>query len=116
MGMGRLLLDREKMHDDLRLLRMANKRRWDIDDDMRDVIISRLRNVVETGDDEIALKAIAEIRHMESQNQKDEHLEANEFRTRLLEYAARRGIAIGGITSEGGPSQGDGLVIRSDED
>jgi hypothetical protein len=116
MGMGRLFLDREKMHDDLRLLRMANKRRWDIDDDMREVIISRLRAVVETGNDDIALKAIAEIRHMESQNQKDEHLEANEFRTRLLEYAARRGIAIGGIASGSGSSQGDGLAIGADEE
>jgi len=72
-GRGRLLLDPAKWHDDLRLLRMANRQRWKIDDDFKDVAMSRLKTIVMEGDDEIALKAIAEARHMESQNQKDEH-------------------------------------------
>ena len=116
MGMGRLLLDRTKMHDDLRLLRMANKRRWDIGDDMRDVIISRLKSIVEMGDDDITLKAIAEIRHMEAQNQKDEHLEANEFRTRLLTIAAQRGINVDSLGRSDRAIEGHGLSAWSDEE
>jgi hypothetical protein len=72
-GRGRLLLDPAKWNDDLRLLRMANRQRWKIDDDFKDVAMARLKTIVMDGDDEIALKAIAEARHMESQNQKDEH-------------------------------------------
>lgn len=67
------MLDNEKAHDDLRLLRRAIKKRWDIPEEFRGVIVGRLREIIEGGDDEIALKAIAEARHLESQNQKDEH-------------------------------------------
>lgn len=47
--------------------------RWEIKDDFREIMVARLRLVVETGNDEIALKAITEARHMEQQNQRDEH-------------------------------------------
>lgn len=67
------MLDPAKQHDDLRLLRMAVRKRWEIPEEFRSIAIDRLRAIVEEGDDEIALKAIAEARHMESQNQKDEH-------------------------------------------
>ena len=72
-GRGRLFLDPAKQHDDLRLLRMAIKKRWDIPEEFRGVIVGRLRDMIENGDDEIALKAIAEARQLESQNQKDQH-------------------------------------------
>ena len=72
-GRGRLFLDPAKQHDDLRLLRYAIKKRWEIPEDFRGLIVDRLRDVIENGDDEIALKAIAEARHLEAQNQKDEH-------------------------------------------
>jgi hypothetical protein len=72
-GKGRLFLDPAKQHDDLRLLRMAIKKRWEIPEEYRHVIVGRLRDLIETGDDEIALKAIAEVRQLEGQNQKDEH-------------------------------------------
>lgn len=73
-GRGRLFLDPAKQHDDLRLLRRAIKKRWEIPDEFRDIIVGRLRDIIETGtDDDIALKAIAEARHLEAQNQKDEH-------------------------------------------
>lgn len=72
-GRGRLFLDPAKQHDDLRLLRYAIKKRWEIPEAFRGLIVDRLRHVIENGDDDIALKAIAETRHLEAQNQKDEH-------------------------------------------
>lgn len=93
-GRGRLLLDPSKWHDDIRLLHVAMKRRWEIDDDFRDIIVSRLKDVIQLGDDEIALKAIAESRHMEAQNQRDEHKALDEFNNRVLELADRFGIDV----------------------
>ena len=72
-GRGRLFLDPAKQHDDLRLLRRAIKKRWEIPAEFREIIVGRLREIIESDDDEIALKAIAEARHLEAQNQKDEH-------------------------------------------
>jgi hypothetical protein len=68
-----MFLDSAKQHDDLRLLRRAIKKRWDIPEEFRSIIVGRLRDIIESGDDEIALKAIAEARQLETQNQKDEH-------------------------------------------
>jgi stalled ribosome rescue protein Dom34 len=68
-----LFIDPAKQHDDLRLLRRAIKKRWEIPAEFRDVVVGRLRDLIEEGDPEIALKAIAEVRHLESQNQRDEH-------------------------------------------
>jgi stalled ribosome rescue protein Dom34 len=68
-----LFIDPAKQHDDLRLLRRAIKKRWEIPAEFRDVVVGRLRDLIEDGDPEIALKAIAEVRHLESQNQRDEH-------------------------------------------
>lgn len=73
MGKGRLFIDPAKQHDDLRLLRRAIKKRWQIPEEFKGVIVGRLQDIIENGDDEIALKAIAEVRQMESHNQKDEH-------------------------------------------
>lgn len=50
-GRGRLLLDNEKAHDDLRLLRRAIKKRWDIPEEFRGIIVGRLREIIEGGDD-----------------------------------------------------------------
>jgi hypothetical protein len=72
-GKGRLFLDPAKQHDDLRLLRRAIKKRWEIPEEFREVIVGRLRDIITEGDEEIALKAIAEVRQLESQNQRDEH-------------------------------------------
>jgi hypothetical protein len=72
-GKGRLFLDPAKQHDDLRLLRRAIKKRWEIPAEFRDVVVGRLRDLIAAGDPEIALKAIAEVRHLESQNQRDDH-------------------------------------------
>lgn len=73
-GWGRLFLDRAKYHDDLRLWNRAIKQRWKIDESFRDIAVERLRKIIEEcDDDEIALKAIAQVRQLEAQNQKDEH-------------------------------------------
>lgn len=68
-----MFLDPPKQHDDLRLLRHAIKQRWEIPEDFRGAIVARLRGLIDCEDDEIALKAIAEARHLEAQNQRDEH-------------------------------------------
>ena len=95
-GRGRLFLDPAKQHDDLRLLRRAIKKRWEIPEELRSVIVGRLRDIIESGDDEIALKAIAEARHLESQNQKDEHklvdVRIHHKITELAEIAGEIGV------------------------
>ena len=88
------MIDPSKQHDDLRLLRMAVRKRWDIPEEFRRIAVQRLAEIVDGGDDEIALKAIAEARHMEAQNQKDEHAKIDEFNQRLLGLAERCGIDI----------------------
>lgn len=116
-GRGRLLLDPAKQHDDLRLLRMAVRKRWDIPEEFRVIAIERLQKIVEGDDDEIAMKAIAEARHMESQNQKDEHkivdVQAQREHDRLDVIASELGIDQGLIESvareAGGSDSGDAI-------
>ena len=92
-GRGRLFLDPAKQHDDLRLLRRAIKKRWEIPEDFRTAIVTRLQDLVLSDDDEIALKAIAEARHLEAQNQKDEH--------KIIDVRVHRKLSeLAGIASE----------------
>jgi hypothetical protein len=97
-GKGRLFLDPAKKHDDLRLLRRAIKKRWEIPPEFREIIVGRLREIIEGDDDEIALKAIAEARHLEAQNQKDEHklvdVHLHAKITELAEIAGEIGVDI----------------------
>lgn len=72
-GRGRLFLDPAKYSDDLRLFGMAIKQRWKIDEAYRNEAVERLREIMQSPNDEIALKAIAQVRHLEAQNQRDEH-------------------------------------------
>lgn len=72
-GRGRLFLDPAKHSDDLRLFAMAIKQRWKIDEAYRNEAVERLREIMQSSNDEIALKAIAQVRALEAQNQKDEH-------------------------------------------
>ena len=110
-GWGRLLLDRAKYHDDLRLLHMAIKQRWEIDEEFKAIALARLRSIVETGDDDIALKAIDKAIAMTSQNQKDEHKKLDEFSQLVINIATRTGIDLSAITggqaTQGDPSEGD---------
>jgi hypothetical protein len=94
-GWGRLFLDRAKLHDDLRLLGVALTRRWDIGDEFKEVIIDRLQSIIiHSEDDEIALKAIGQVRQMEAQNQRDEHAHMNEFLQNAIELAKQCGIDV----------------------
>jgi len=105
LGRGRLLLDRAKLHDDIRLLGMAIRKRWQVSDEVKDAILERLENVIKfSDDDEVAIKAIAQVRAMEQQNQKDEHAQIDEFRNRVLTIAQRCGIDVNllGFSSEAG--------------
>lgn len=100
-GRGRLFLDPAKQHDDLRLWRRAIRERWEIDDDFKLLAIQRLRSIVETGDDDVALKAISETRQMVAQNQKDEHkvidVRVTTRHDELSGIAADLGIEIGAL-------------------
>ena len=96
-----LFLDRAKLHDDLRLLGKALKQRWEIPEDFRMVIMSRLRDMIESSpDEEMVLKAIVQVRNMESQNQKDEHSKAvaalESLSNRIADMASRARAAIPG--------------------
>lgn len=68
-----ILLDPKKRRDDMRMIHMAARKRWPIPDHVRERIVKRLTDIVDSDDDEMTIKAIAEFRHLESQNQKDEH-------------------------------------------
>jgi hypothetical protein len=121
-GRGRLFLDPAKQHDDLRLLRYAIKKRWEIPEEFRGVIVGRLREIVEHGDDEIALKAIAEARQIEAQNQKDEHkivdVSISNRHAELDAIAADLGLDVGLIEAVARKTSGGDSVAqeRSDED
>lgn len=115
-GRGRLLLDRAKLHDDIRLLGMAIRKRWQISDAAKGAILERLESVIRySDDDEIAIKAIAQVRAMEQQNQKDEHAKIDEFRNRVLAIAERCGIDINllGFSQEAAGGSEAGNTIDS---
>lgn len=105
------MLDRAKYHDDLRLLHMAIKQRWEIDEEFKAIALARLRSIVETGDDDIALKAIDKAIAMTSQNQKDEHKKLDEFSQLVINIATRTGVDLSAIagsqTTQGDTSEGD---------
>jgi hypothetical protein len=115
-GRGRLFLDPAKQHDDLRLLRQAIKKRWEIPAEFREIIVGRLRDIVADGDDDIALKAISEIRQLESQNQKDEHkvldVSISARNDELDAIAADLGVEIGII--EAASRQTEGGIARTE--
>lgn len=102
--MGEILDDGPKLHDDLRLVGRAVKQRWPIPEEKRVAILSRLFRIVEENpEDEVAIKAIAQLRGMEQQNQKDEQTQLlHNDRNRFLEIATRLGIGsvVGRIASE----------------
>jgi hypothetical protein len=113
-----LFIDPAKQHDDLRLLRRAIKKRWEIPAEFRDVVVGRLRDLIEDGDPEIALKAIAEVRHLESQNQRDDHkvvdvsIAAGNFE--LDAIAADLGIEIGAIEAADRAATCGSIATQSD--
>ena len=110
-----LFLDGSKFHDDLRLLGKALKQRWEIPDDVRQVIMSRLRDVIENSpDEEMVLKAIVQVRNMEGQNQKDEHNKA----VAALESLSNRiaDMASGAGTSNIGSQSGTYSAFQSDDE
>ena len=86
------------------------RERWPIDDEFKEMIVARVRNIVQFNpDDDVALKAVAQVRGMEAQNQKDEHAHIDEYRTRILEIAKRCGIdlhLLGFSAEAGGVSAG----------
>jgi hypothetical protein len=103
---NQLLVDPAKRHDDLRLIRRAMRQRWEIPDRTRALIMERLAEILEHGADDIALKAVAEIRHMEAQNQKDEH--------KIADYAIQqRHARVDAIARELGVDPG--LIVDASE-
>ena len=117
-GRGRLFLDPAKQHDDLRLLRRAIKKRWEIPAEFREIIVGRLREIIESDDDEIALKAIAEARHLEAQNQKDEHklvdVRIHHKITELAEIAGEIGVDLNLVEDAERSREGRPGCIESD--
>jgi hypothetical protein len=97
---------------------MAVRKRWDISEDFRKIALARLAMIVSTGDDDIALKAIAEVRQLESQNQKDEHkvldVSISARNDELDAIAADLGVEIGVI--EAASRQTEGGVDRTERD
>jgi hypothetical protein len=122
-GMG-LFLDRSKIHDDLRLLNVAMKRRWPISEDFMETIVFRLESIIANGeDDELALKAIAQVRQMEGQNQRDEQhkavIELERIRARLsvvLDQSSVGHIGENAVDSNNSGVDGKGQGQREEAD
>jgi len=93
------------MHDDLRLLGHAVKKRWEISDKFKATIVERLQAIIQEGDDEIALKAIAQANSLETQNQKDEHKNLDELSSNIIKLANQLGIDVGAIANSGEASR-----------
>jgi hypothetical protein len=94
---------------DLILLETAVRRRWDIDCEAAARTINESLN---DPDPRVALRAAGIAALMESQNQKDEHKELDEFSNRVLELANRLGVDVSsfriGEATEERASQDDG--------
>jgi len=84
---------------------MAVKKRWEISDDFKQTIIERLKLIISEGDDEIALKAIAQANSLETQNQKDEHKNLDELSSNIIKLATQLGIDVGSIANSGEASR-----------
>mgnify|MGYP005610432167 FL=1 len=106
-----MLVDKAKMHDDLRLLGVAVKKRWVIPESFKQTIVERLQRIVQGQDDELALKAIGQAKSLESQNQTDEHKNLDEFSSNLIKLAARLGIDVGAICNR---DEASGRAIEAD--
>lgn len=100
---------------DLRLLHQAITKRW-LTDDLKELAVEACRMGLASRDPRAQQSALRNLIAMEQQNQKDEHLEANEFRNRVLELASRLGIAGVTDTASGGAIEGFAIPARSDED
>lgn len=97
---------------DLVLLETAVRRRWDIDCKSAAETINKC---LTDADPRVALRAAGIAALMESQNQKDEHKDLDEFSNRVLELANRLGVDVSAIrigeASEERASQDDGGTI-----
>ena len=113
-----MFLDPARQHDDLRLLRRAIKKRWEIPEEFRGIVVDRLKSIICGHDEELALKAIAEVRHLESQNQKDEHkvldVRVATRHDELDAIAADLGLEVGAIEDATGQSGGGDLAVETD--
>ena len=96
---------------DLRLLETAVRRRWDID---CKAAARTINECLGDPDPRVALRAAGIAAMMESQNQKDEHKDLDEFSSRVLELANRLGVDVSafriGEATEEGASQDDGGI------
>lgn len=79
---------------DTRMMAKALEQRWPINENARKAIISRLLRIVadpQSSPREVTAASKA-LMAAESQNQKDEHLQLDEFKQRILAIAERCGI------------------------
>jgi len=66
----------------MRLLGQAIRGRW-LTDDMKGLAIEAIEKGLKSADDRVQQAALRNLIAMESQNQKDEHMEANEVIARI---------------------------------
>lgn len=102
---------------DLRLLETAVRRRWNID---TEAAAKTINDHLSDADPRVALRAAGIAAVMESQNQKDEHKELDEFSNRVIELAKRLGIDVGafgvGQTIESGTDASDATTTEAEKD
>ena len=82
------------------------------------MVVDRLKSIICGHDEELALKAIAEVRHLESQNQKDEHkvldVRVATRHDELDAIAADLGIEVGVIEDAAGQGGVSDLAVEAD--
>lgn len=93
---------------DLQMLEMAVRRRWNID---TEAAAKTINEHLGHRDPRVALRAAGIAAMMESQNQKDEHKELDEFSNRVIELARQLGVDVGAIGAGKDASQ---AAIASD--
>ena len=94
---------------DMRLLGTAIRNRW-LTDDHKPAAMEAIEAGLKSADDRVRQSALRNLIAMESQNQKDEHQQANEFISRVIELANRLGIDVG---AAGGGEAAEGRAIES---
>jgi len=104
---------------DMRLLGRAINNRW-LTDEHKPAAMAAIEAGLKSADDRVRQSALRNLIAMESQNQKDEHQQANEFISRVIELANRLGIDVGvgtgGQAAEVRAIEDDGSTAEAEEE
>lgn len=86
------------------LLGMAVNRRWAVSDNDKKNVLTKLRKLMQDEDPRVSVRAVDLMVKLESQNQKDEHMNTgiDDLKERIVALAIERGFALPAGESAGG--------------